>query len=190
MLNLPYLLMSVMIFTAGAGGEECGGATSAPLVSSPSPAPSPSLSPTSRSIPVELFFRRPARIIPVDNQKGEFEIVQEVPWLTENDIAGAFSNLEADPPILRFYLTPEGKRKYREAMMGNVGRTIIFTIDGTVRKAFKMVPVRRKDWIHLVGNFSPEEAGLIMEQINNRPSPTPTPKPMPTPPKRQQFIIQ
>ena len=137
---------------------------------------------------MELFFRRAARLIPVKDEE-KVEIVEEVPWLTDRDF-GAASVLEHEGrPVLRVYLTPAGEQKYREAMMGNVGRTIIFTVGGTVRNAFTLVPVERKNRIHLIGDFSREEAEIIAEEINTRPSPSPTPRPLPTPPQKFRVIV-
>jgi preprotein translocase subunit SecD len=139
---------------------------------------------------VELYFRRPAKVIPIHNQEEEFEIVQEVPWLTEEDIAWISPRQEGEHPYLRLYLTPEGRQKYREAMMGNIGRTMVFTLDGTVRYTARMEPVRQKNRIDLSADFSPEEVERINEQIKNRPVPTPTSAPTPTPPRKKRFIIR
>jgi hypothetical protein len=139
---------------------------------------------------VEFYFRRPAKIIPIHNQEEEFEVAQEVPWLTEEDIAWVTPRLDDEQPSLRLYLTPEGKHKYREALMGNVGRTIIFTIDGTVRYTARMEPIRKKDRIDFYGDFTPEETERIIEQIKIRPVPTPSPAPTPTPPRKKRFIIE
>ena len=188
MITMPYLVTLVLL-CAGGSGEEWSPSSATP-VPSPSPSCTPTPSPTPRIIPVELYFRRPARIIPLHNQEEEFEVAQEVPWLAEEDIAWVSPRLDAEHPSLRLYLTPAGKQKYREALMGNVGRTIIFTIDGTVRYTALMEPVREKNQIDFHGEFTPEETEQIIEQIKIRPVPTPTPAPTPTPPREKQFIIE
>ena len=188
-MNLALLLAFTMIFSAG---EETGdwvnpGAAFQPT---PTPASTPVPSPTPRIIPLEFYFRRPAKIIPIHNREDAFEIVQEVPWLTEDDIAYISQPVDKKEMSLYLYLTPDGNQKYREAMMGNVGRTIIFSLDGTSRYTTKMVPVSRKNRIRVSGDFTFEEATRIADQINNRPALTPTPVPSPSPSKRQRFIIE
>ncbi len=189
MSGLSFILMLTMLFSAG---EETGewiiqGEAFQP---SPTPAATPVPSPSPRSIPLEFYFRRAAKIIPIHNQEDEFEIVQEVPWLTEEDIAYVSPPTDKEEMSLYLYLTPEGKQKYREAMMGNIGRTIVFSLDGTSRYTTKMVPVSRKNRIRIFGDFTFEEATKIADHINNRPAPTPTPVPSPSPSKRQRFIIE
>ena len=188
-MNLTLLLVFTMLFSAV---EETGewvnqGAAFQPT---PTPAATPVPSPSPRIIQLELYFRRPAKIIPIHNQEDEFEIVQEVPWLTGKDIAYISQPVDKEPIILLLHLTPEGNQKYREAMMGNVGRTIVFSLDGTSRCTTKMVPVSRKNRMRVFGNFTFREATRIADQINNRPKPTPTPVPSPSPSKRQRFIIE
>lgn len=174
-----------MLFSVGEGMERQ--PTSPP---SPTPALAPVGSPTPGLITLELYFRRPAKIIPVHKREGEFEIAEEVPWLTEDDIEYIPPPSEEEPIILDLYLTPEGNQKFREAMMGNVGRIVILSLDGTSRFTSKMVPVERKNRIRITGDFTFEEAKLFADQINNRPAPTPTPEPTPSPARRQRFIIQ
>jgi len=188
-MNLTLLLVFTMLFSAV---EETGewvnqGAAFQPT---PTPAATPVPSPSPRIIQLELYFRRAAKIIPIHNQEDEFEIVQEVPWLTGKDIAYISQPVDNELMSLSLYLTPKGNQKYREAMMGNVGRTIIFSLDGTSRYTTKMVPVSRKNRIRVYGDFTFEEAKMIADQINNRPKPTPTPVPSPSPSKRQRFIIE
>ncbi len=195
MTTIP-LLLTMLLIGAGGNGDE---PDAADLIAAPSPTPTcaPSPSPTPRMIPIELYFRRAAKIVPVHREEGEFvmqtgifEIVQEVPWLTGDDLIWVTSELEALPPFLRLHLSPAGKLKYREAMMGNVGRTIIFTIDGTSRYTAEMTPIREKDHIDFYGDFSMAEAEKIVEQVNNRPASTPTPAPIPTPAEKKRFIIK
>lgn len=156
----------------------------------PSPSVSPSPSPTPLMIPVDFFFRRPAKIIPVHNKEDTFEIVQEVPWLTEQEFVSAEVFEHEGRPMIQVYLSKPGRWKYREAMAGNVGRAIILSISGTVRNVFRMVPVERKDRIHLVGDFSFEEARKIAQSINLRKTPTPSPAPLPTPGPRHRVIVE
>lgn len=165
----------------------------------PSPAPTaiPQSSPTPRRIRLDLHFRRPARIIPLYRDEGEaiipledFEIADETPWLTGDDLAGISYQPEEEPSSLRLYLSPQGKWKLRETMMGNVGRTILLVIEGTVRGSAPMVPVERKDRIDFSGTFSAGELEQLREQIKNRPPPTPSPAPSPTPADRKRFIVK
>jgi hypothetical protein len=188
-MNLAFLLVFTLLFSAG---EETGEWVNQGAAFQPTPTPvlTPVPSPTPRIIPLEFYFRRAAKIIPIHDQEDEFEIVQEVPWLTEDDIAYIPPPVDREEMSLYLYLTPEGNQKYREAMMGNVGRTIIFSLDGTSRYTTKMIPVARKNRIRVFGDFTFEEATRIADQINNRPAPTPTPVPSPSPSKRQRFIIE
>jgi|AntAceMinimDraft_8_1070364.scaffolds.fasta_scaffold01425_3 hypothetical protein len=190
MIGLPYLLMITMILSSG--GEETGEwvIPAAAFHVTPSPAATPVPSPSPRIMKLGFYFRQPAKIIPIHNREGEFEIVQEKPWLTEDDINRISPSVDEDPMRLSLYLKSQGNMKYRAAMMGNVGRTIVFSLDGTSRYTTKMVPVARKDRIRIYGDFSREEALKIADQINNRPAPTPTPVPTPSPSRRQRFIIK
>lgn len=188
-MNFAVLLIFTMLFSAV---EETGEwvTPGAAFQTTPIPKSTPLPSPSPRIIPLEFYFRRPAKIIPIHNREGDFEIVQELPWLTEDDIAYISPPVDEEAMSLYMYLTPEGNMKYREAMMGNVGRTIIFTLDGTSRFTTKMVPVSRKNRIRVFGDFTFEEATRIADQTNNRPAATPTPIATPSPSKRQRFIIE
>jgi hypothetical protein len=188
-MNLALLLMITIL---SSGGEETGEwvIPDAALHPTPTPTATPVPSPSPRTIPLELYFRRPAKIIPIHGSEEEFEIAEEVPWLTDDDIIFIDPPVEEETPSLLLYFTPEGNQKYREAMMGNIGRTIIFSLDGTSRYTTKLVPVARKNQIRLYGDFTFEEATRIADQINNRPAPTPTPVPTPSPSQRQKFIIE
>jgi len=81
MLGLSCLLMITMLFLSG--GEEKGEwVIPAPAFHvTPSPAATPVLSPSPRIMKLGFYFRQPAKIIPIHNREGEFEIVQERPWL-------------------------------------------------------------------------------------------------------------
>ena len=188
------LLAFVIFIAAGRAGE-------------PTPEPSPdavpaseiTASPTPRIIPVALHFRRPARLIPVYREDGEaeipvedFEIADEYPWLTDEEIRWVRYHPEEDPTFVRLYLTPEGEVKYAEARMGNIGRKIILVIDGTARTTTRMVPARagERDRIAFSGEFSAPELEQLRAQITYRPPPTPTPAPSPTPARRERFIIR
>lgn len=169
----------------------------------PSPAATPlsevTPSPTPRIIPVALHFRRPAKIIPVRREDGEaeipledFEIADETPWLTGEDIRW-FSYWEEEfPDYLQVYLTPEGVEKFSEARMGNFGRKVILVIDGTVRSVAPLeeIHTRRADRLDFYGDFYPAELERLQTQIAIRPPPTPTPAPSPTPARKERFIIR
>lgn len=185
-MNFIYLLILATLFSDLGQTGEWDRQNSIPT---PSPPPTPMPSPTPRMISMELYFQRAAKIIPIHGKEEEFEIVQEVPWLTEKDIAYVSPPVDEQPISLDLYLTPNGNQQYREAMMGNVGRTVILTLDGTSRFTSKMVPVARKNRIRVLGDFTFEEATRFADQINNRPAPSPTPAPTPSPPRRQKFII-
>ena len=116
--------------------------------------------------------------------------MQEKPWLTEDDIKYISPGVDMDPMRLSLYLTAKGNMKYRAAMMGNVGRSIVFSLDGTSRYTTRMVPSERKDRIRVYGDFTREEVLKITDQIKNRPVSTPTPVPTPSPHRRQRFIIE
>jgi hypothetical protein len=148
------------------------------LTPPPSPGPTPRV-----EIPLEFYFRRPAKILPVAESEN-IEVVEENPWLTQEDFTEARVIPKNDRYSLRIDLTPAGKMKFREAMMGNVGRVVIFSVDNVARGEYEMVPVRRKDRIYVKGDFTLPEAEQIVGWINYRPSPTPSPppSPLPTPP--------
>ena len=188
-MNLALLLMITIISSAG---EETGEwvIPDAALQPTPTPTATPVPSPSPRTIPLELYFSRPAKIIPIHGSEEEFEVAEEVPWLTDDDILFVEPPVEGETPSLLLYFTPDGNQKYREAMMGNIGRTVIFSLDGTSRYTTKMVPAERKNQFLLYGDFTFEEARRIAEQVNNRPAPTPTPEATPSPAKRQRFIIE
>ncbi len=193
----------IAVLTAGAfllpgarGGEE-------EAAESTSPTPSPSLSvphsplPTPRPIPLALYFRRPARVIPVYRSGGaavitveDFEITEEAPWLTEAHLENISYSPEDNPRFLRLHLNPRGNSNFRVAMMGNVGRTILLVIDGTVRSAVQMVPLARKDRIDFSGEFSAGELERLRAQIKLRTTPSPPPTPSPTPVPKKRFIVR
>jgi len=189
MLGLSSILILAMLISVG---EDTGEWVIPETELQPTPAPTstPIPTPSPRTIPLELYFRRQAKIIPIHDSEEEFEIAEEVPWLTDDDIIFINPPGEEKTPSLLLHLTRQGNQKYREAMMGNVGRTVIFSLDGTSRYTTKMVPVARKNQIRLYGDFTFEEATRIADQINNRPAPTPTPVPTPSPSRRRKFIIE
>ncbi len=152
---------------------------------------------TPRHISLSLYFRRPAKVIPIHREEGEtaipvedFEIVEEKPWLTEDDVGWIDYRPEDNPTFLRLLLTRQGNWKYREAMAGNFGRTILLVIDGTVRATQQMVLTERRDRIDFTGNFPVSELETIQSQFSARPIPSPSPEPSPTPVPRDRFIIR
>lgn len=155
--------------------------------------------PTPRTISVALFFRRPARVIPVHRKGGEevilsqdFEITDETPWLTETDVRAIKYPPGEHPDLLRLQLYPRGVTKYDEARMGNYGRQIILVIDGTVRSRIPMKRIGPGDrgYIDFPGDFSPAELESLQAQFARRALPTPTPPPSPTPAPKKRFIVR
>ncbi len=192
---LAALLAGVFLFPAFSSGAEPTPAGAG--LSSPSPTASPSPPPTPRPVSLALYFRRPARILPI-HRRGEaaaipledFEICDETPWLTEADLEGISYHPEDEPRLLRLHLGQRGKWNFGEAMMGNVGRTIILAIDDTARASVRMVPVARKDRIDFSGDFSAGELEQLQEYIQFKPSPSPLPSPSPSPAPSKRFIIR
>lgn len=165
----------------------------------PTPTPTPIPTPTPRLITVSIHFRRSAKIIPL-LRGGEaavipaqdFEVVDEVPWLTGVDVRRIGYSPADHPEFLRLYLTREGIRKYEEARMGNYGRKMVLVIDDTVRSVttIERLGIREGHRIDFPGTFSVPELERLQAQIDVRPSPPPTPAPSPTPLKRERFIIR
>jgi hypothetical protein len=179
----------------GALGEE----TAEPPIPTPSPSCSvpPSPPPTPRPVALAVYFRRPARIIPVYRSGGaavvpteDFEITEEVPWLTEDHLGWISYSPEDNPRLLKLFLNPRGKSNFREAKMGNVGRTMILAIDGTARAAVQMDPSAREDRIYFPGEFSAGKLKQLLAQIQYRTTPTPPHSPSPTPVPKKRFIVR
>ncbi len=161
--------------------------TPSPTQTPAGPTPQPTLTP--RPISMDLYFRRPAKIVPWIDDEDRLEIVEEVPWLTIEDFHDISPVTENGRVLLRVYLNYEGNRKYRESLMGNIGRTIVLAVDGVARNTFKMVPVERKNRIYLAGDFTLEEAEEIAAAFAALPGPTPTPVPSPTPSTRKKITL-
>lgn len=174
---------SILLITLAAGSltPAFGGEVTPTPASTPAPSPSPSPIPIS----MELYFRRAAKVIPEPEEK-DFEIVEEVPFLTQRD----FSDIKVKNRNRSYYLaitlTPFGRQKLTEAGMGNFGRTVVVVLDGTIVKKFKM-ETQDRPYLHLGGSFTGEEAARLARQVNTRPSPSPTPAPHPTP--RQKISV-
>ncbi len=193
------LLAGALFPLTGRGQPEA--ETPPPLAATISPTPSstPIPSPTPRLFKVALHFRRPARIIPL-LRNGEaavipiqdFEVADETPWLTGEDVRLIGYRPLDHPKVMRLYLTRKGIQKYEEARMGNYGRKIILAIDDTVRSVISMerVGARERDQIDFPGTFSAKELEGLQAQLAVRPSPPPTPAPSPTPFRRERFIIR
>lgn len=113
---LAALLAGIFLFPTSSSGEKAkpaGGGLPSP---SPSPAATPSPPPTPRPISLALYFRRPARIVPIHYQDrkaiiplDDFEICDETPWLTEADVEGISYQPEDEPQQLRLHLRQGGK---------------------------------------------------------------------------------
>ena len=153
----------------------------------PSPSPSPLPLPTPRSLLLELYFQRAAKIIPspADNK---FEIVEEVPFLTQSDFLSIEVKKSNERYSLAITLNPPGQQKLTEAAMGNIGRTVIVVLTGTIRNKFTMT-TRSGPFVHLKGDFTKQEAFQLGTQVNTRPSPSPTPAALPTPSPRQKISV-
>ena len=156
------LLAAALCGSGSAAGEEVEALPSPAATVTATPLPSP----TPRIVPVALYFRRPAKIIPVYRQESQpelplddFLVADEMPWLTENDIRWFRFFLPDHPDYLQIYLTPEGVGKYSEAKMGNFGRTVILVIDGTVRSVADLEKIQtvQEDRIDFHGNFPARE---------------------------------
>ena len=199
----PLKLQSLItVVTAGAfllPGALAGEEAAEPPVPTPSPSVSvpPSPSPTPRPVALAIYFRRPAKIIPVYRSGGaaavpveDFEITEEVPWLTEEHLGWISYSPEDNPNFLKLYLNSQGSSNFREAKMGNVGRTMILAIDGTVRAAAQLDPSAREDRIYFPGEFSTGELKQLFAQIQYRTTPSPTPAPSPTPSPKKRFIVK
>ena len=153
----------------------------------PGPSPSPLPLPTSRPLLLELYFQRAAKIIPspADNK---FEIVEEVPFLTQSDFHSIEVKKSNKNYSLVITLNPPGRQKLAEAVMGNIGRMVIVVLNGTIRNKFTMT-IRRGQLVHLKGDFTKQEALQLATQVNARPSPSPTPAALPTPSPRQNISV-
>lgn len=189
------LLAAGLLASAGLGetGEAAGPEPTVTLTPTPLPSPTP------RKIPVALYFRRPATIIPIYREEGEaevsspdFEVADHTPWLTDRDIRGYGHWPDQYPDYLQVYLTPKGVNIFGEAIMGNFGRMVILAIDGTVRAVVPVenIRTRRADRLDFSGSFTPREVEKMQLQVASRPAGTPTPAPSPTPARRERFIIR
>ncbi len=188
---IPIVFLAAGVLTPAFAGEQSASLPFIPSTPTPSPPPSPSPSPSPSATPpplsLELYFQRAAKIIPEPAEKN-YEIVEEVPFLTQRDFSGLKVNQANGRYSLVIALTPPGRRKLTEAGMGNVGRTVVVVLNGTTRNTFKLTS-QTQPLLHLQGNFSRREAFALTEQVNTRPSPTPTPAAIPTPSPRQKISV-
>jgi len=138
---------------------------------------------------LELFFEKPARI--VSWHTGTMTaIVEEAPFLSDAD----FSSATVDWSRRRGYvvhceLSPAGMEKLRETTLGNLGRTVVFTLEGYGRSVFQLPLEPSSNTLGFWGNLSEEDARRIVERINYRPIPTPQPAGSPTPFGDQNTVI-
>ena len=164
-----------------------------PVLAAAAGTPAPSPSPAARKITsgslLELYFEKPAKVLSW-KEETKTAIVEEVPFLTDADFSTASAiPVKGESYAVRLELTPAGSEKIREASMGNIGRTVVFALEGWARNAFKLTRERSPNIINLSGNLSPEEAKRIAERINYRPIPTPFPAASPTPPPDQNTVV-
>jgi len=142
---------------------------------SPTPSPTPRHAP---EVSLKLYFRRPAKLLPWPEGK-KFEIVEERPFLSLEDFAAAEVIQWQGQNVLRIRLTRNGIRKLNEASVGNIGRTIILSLNGRVRNAFETPPRKDKSRIFLSGDFSRDEAEMIANRVNRHKTPAPRSSPSP-----------
>ena len=180
-----FYLILVILLAAGRLSPAFGGEQSSSLASPGSSSPTPS--PTAIPLSLELYFQRAAKIFPEPSEKN-FEIVEEVPFLTQNDFRDVKVKKTNQRYCLAISLTPPGQQKLMEAGMGNFGRTVVVVMDGTIRDKFNMVP-KNQPLFYLSGSFSKKELFQLADQVNRRPSPTPSPAALPTPSPRQKISV-
>ena len=157
------------------------------------PAPAPSPSPAARKITsgslLELYFQKPAKILPW-KEETKTTIVEEVPFLADADFSSAtVISLKRSRYLVACELTPAGLEKLREASLGNLGRMVVFALDGCARTTYKLTREQVESTMQLGGKLSKEEAERIAERINYRPIPTPFPAASPTPPPDQNTVV-
>jgi hypothetical protein len=163
------------------------------LAAAGTPAPAPSPSPAARKISsgflVELYFEKPAKILPW-KEETKTTIVEEVPFLADADFSSAtVISLKRSRYLVACELTPAGLEKLREASLGNLGRMVVFALDGGARATYKLTREEVESTMRLGGILSKEEAERIAERINYRPIPTPFPAASPTPPPDQNTVV-
>lgn len=138
---------------------------------------------------VELYFEKPARVVSWRTGTAT-TIVEEAPFLSDADFCSATVGWRRGRGYVVYCeLSPAGLEKLREASMGNLGRTAVFTLEGYGRSVFQLPLEPSSNAFSFSGGLSPEEAQRIAERINYRPIPTPPPAGSPTPFGDQNTVI-
>jgi len=157
--------------------------------------PTPVPTPSPRGTPFEMgfYFARPARVFSWSILEGkgawwqdtDSVFTEEHPYLTQEGFYRAHKVIQEEKPMIRVKLNRKGNAVMDEAVLGNIGRTVVMVWNGRIRNSFKMKPRFHPNDIVIYGNLSNREAQQITDMINYRPTPTPspasTPSPAPTP---------
>lgn len=145
-----------------------------PVLAQPSPTPLPEVS-------LELYFRRPGLILS-GPEFAEPVIVEELPFVDQEDFSRARVVEREGRPHLYLEFSPAGRERFSDNRWGNIGRTVVVAVDGEARNTFELTVHIRGRAIELDGDFTFQEAEAIARWINARhPSPDPSPTPSPTP---------
>ena len=145
------------------------------------PAPGAAATPKPSGNLVELYFEKPARVV-AWHAGTATTIAEETPFLSDADFTSATLGWKRGRGYVVYCeLSPEGLERLREASLGNLGRTAIFTLEGLGRASFHLPLEPASDALSFWGDLSEEEAVGIVERINYRPIPTPLPASSPTP---------
>ena len=154
------------------------------------PSPTPTSLPVPRETPLSLafYFSRPARIFSWTKPEEagwiadtDYVVTEERPFLTQDGFYRAHWVIQAGAPVIRVKLNRSGNALMDEAVLGNIGRTVVMVWNGKIRDIFELRPRFHPNDIVLQGNLTPEEAETITQLINYRPTPTPSPAATPTP---------
>ena len=138
---------------------------------------------------LELYFERPARLL-AWSEGTRTTIIEETPFLTDADFTSATLGWKRGRGYVVYCeLSPKGLERLREASLGNLGRTVIFTLEGLGRASFHLPPDPASDDLSFWGDLSEEEAVGIVDRINYRPIPTPPSAVSPTPVGGQETVI-
>jgi len=103
---------------------------------------------------------------PVALNDGKTIPLTKTPLVTNADITGANASLTEGQWVLNVDVTDEAARRVQDFSRQNVGRTLAFLVDGTVRSTPKILdPITGNGF--LIGGFEQADAERLATAISN-----------------------